>query len=274
MLSDLTFDDNGELQETRNIQPISKHAEHSKHKFCAIESDSESCDDSIDRKLRKSPDAGDRSEAQLRPFTRGHPPKASGLEMARNALLHSRRSTLADVSELDHKLAASKVLFKGEYYLPLTARVMRHINSFILGLQPIADLSVFNKMILNHEINELLVDDIEAAFKVIGAHCTHIAILSPIYISKLGDLFLRNRKDDRPANDWLTLFKEMPNLSALTLKHPLEASTTSLRKTLVSLQAAIQAAKKPESVSIDVSKDVAAQLEKELAALQSLATGQ
>lgn len=178
-------------------------------------------------------------DEEFRHFTSGQPPNPPGMALARQHLKNARRSTLSNVSELDHALASKKTTYKDSIVFPLSRRVLRILTPFVNGSMPIANTQVFQKLLLDQDINNAEVETIKATLDQIGPHCADLVILSPIYGSKHGDVFLRRHSETAPVNDWLTIIKSMPSLEAVTIDHAQDQPAQFLRYSLLSLHRAI-----------------------------------
>ncbi|KAF2029939.1 hypothetical protein EK21DRAFT_100846 [Setomelanomma holmii] len=151
----------------------------------------------------------------------------------------TRRSTLADKPELDVLLAATKVDYKGHQYLPLTARTIHRLSPYWKGEKPIADLKVFECIMIDHEVNGIHADHVVAALERIGEHCKHLLVVSPIQTSELGNVFVREHENMGPGNDWDHLLKCFPNLKHLAFIHNADEPVELARDTFYALHTAV-----------------------------------
>ncbi|KAF2195793.1 hypothetical protein K469DRAFT_466395, partial [Zopfia rhizophila CBS 207.26] len=150
-----------------------------------------------------------------------------------------RRSTLAGISELDHGLANHLLDYQGFRYLPLSTEVIRLLSYFYTGARPVADMTMFRRLLINGDVNNMHADHVISALEHIGIACTNLAIVSPIYTSEYGDVFNREQMNISPSNDWLNILKQLPNLSILTFEHPSHVPADLLRHTFFSIHCAI-----------------------------------
>jgi hypothetical protein len=179
-------------------------------------------------------------EQPLRKWCTGQPPKKSFLGAGRSAKLpFMRRSTLADKPELDVLLALTKKSYKGHSYLPLTAHTIRRLSPFWKGEKQIADTTIFDCVMIDHEINGVHADHVVAALERIGTFCKHLLVMSGVKTSELGTVFNRESGNVTPGNDWDCILSCFPNLKHLVFIHPVEEPIELSRGTLLALHLAI-----------------------------------
>jgi hypothetical protein len=187
-------------------------------------------------------DAGNESEALLRRWCAGQPPKKSYLSADGNSSSRfplTRRSTLADKPELDVLLAATIVRHRGHWYLPLTARTIHRLSKFVNGSKPIANMKLFECILIDQEINSVHADHVVSVLERIGEHCNHLLVKSPIQTSELGNVFNREADNISPNNDWDYILKCFSNLKHLAFIHPIEEPIDLTRGTFYALQMAV-----------------------------------
>jgi hypothetical protein len=187
-------------------------------------------------------DAGNESEALLRRWCAGQPARksylsADGSSSPRFPL--TRRSTLADKPELDVLLAATKVRHRGHWYLPLTTRTIHRLSKFVNGSKPIANMTLFECILIDQEVNGVHADHVVSVLERIGEHCNHLLVKSPIQTSELGNVFNREADNVSPGNDWDCILKCFPNLKHLAFIHPIEQPVDLTRGTFFALQMAV-----------------------------------
>jgi len=178
----------------------------------------------------------------LRKWCSGHPPKKSFLGTDRNIpprFRMSRRSTLADKPELDVLLAATKVEYNGHFYLPLTAKTIHRLDPFFKGAKPLADMKLFECIVITHEVNGVHADHVVAALERIGEHCKHLLVMSPVQTSELGNVFAREHDNVNPGNDWDAILGCFPHLQYLAFVHHVDEPVGFSRNTFRGLQAAV-----------------------------------
>lgn len=182
------------------------------------------------------------ARADLRKWCTGQPPKKSflgsdGRLPAR--LPFTRRSTLAEKPELDILLAATKKMYNGHMYLPLSAQTVHRLSPYWKGEKPIADTKIFECIMMTHEVNGVHADHVVSALERIGAHCEHLLVVSPIQTSELGNVFNREAGDIAPGNDWEHILSCFPNLKRLVFVHPLDEPVMLSRGTFYALHTAV-----------------------------------
>jgi hypothetical protein len=176
--------------------------------------------------------AGDISEKKLRAYCSSPEPptflKPGGnlppiLKAAR------RRSTLADNPEIDHSLAASRVQFEGQKYLPLTAQTFKTLSPLWTGAKPIADLDLFKYLIIDLEVNAAYGRPVLAALERIGGHCQQLVVT------------IARELNIHTSNEWLNFFRALPNLKTITiaLNKPAGVLSISHHHSIESIKAAL-----------------------------------
>ncbi|KAH7392289.1 hypothetical protein DE146DRAFT_634441 [Phaeosphaeria sp. MPI-PUGE-AT-0046c] len=178
----------------------------------------------------------------LRNWCSGLPPKKSFLNPDGGHAVKfplSRRSTVAEKPELDALLAATKVKYDGHEYLPLTVRTLHRLSPFYKGEKPIADLKLFQCVMITPEINGVHADHVVAAIERIGVHCEHLLVVAPIQTSELGNVFNREAGDITPGNDWDQILQRFPNVMHLAFFHPLSEPVQLSRGTYCALHRAV-----------------------------------
>ncbi|CAI6335474.1 unnamed protein product [Periconia digitata] len=175
--------------------------------------------------------------------------------MASRSSPKSRRSTLSDQPELDKHLRESMVTYDGLLYLPMSSTTLHHLSPFWKGLKPIAKLDeIFERVLINKDINKVHADHVVAALERVGMHCKHLVVLSPIHTAELGEVFNREIDNlDDPSSDWSKIFKCFPNLESVTFKHPDDEPLDLVEDTLKSFQRAIITAGYPSTFKIHIS---------------------
>ncbi|KAF1919295.1 hypothetical protein BDU57DRAFT_430534, partial [Ampelomyces quisqualis] len=156
------------------------------------------------------------------------------------------RSTLAEKPELDVILAATKQEYKGQQYLPLTTHTIHSLSPYWKGEKPIADTTIFQRIMIGQEVNGIHADHVIAALERIGGHCHHLLIFSSVQTSDLGGVFNREAGNVEPGNDWVSILKCFPHLKHLVFVcqavDPVELS----RGTLGALHAAVASRQVPQ----------------------------
>jgi hypothetical protein len=183
----------------------------------------------------------DQHEGLLRDWCTGLPPKKSYLSSRGNPsprLPFTRRSTLADKPELDTILAATKQEYNGEQFLPLTARTIHQLSPYWKGEKPIADTTIFKRIMIGAEINVVHADHVVAALKRIGGHCAQLVIFSSVQTSDLGGVFNREAGNVESGNDWVSILKCFPHLKHLAFVCQASEPAELSRGTLSALRAA------------------------------------
>jgi hypothetical protein len=151
----------------------------------------------------------------------------------------SRRNTLADKPELDLLLAATKIDYNGHSYLPLTAHTIHHLDPFFKGAKPLADMKLFDCIVITYEINSVHADHVVAALERIGEHCKHLLVMSPIQTSELGNVFAREAGLITSGNDWDAILGCFPNLEYLAFVHHVNEPIGFSKNTFRGLQMAV-----------------------------------
>jgi hypothetical protein len=193
-----------------------------------------------------SPESDDGNNVgDLRNWCTGQPPKRPGFgaflkfpPRGRHSL--SRRSTLADKPELDVLLAATLVEYKGKKHLPLSAKTLRRLSPLWKGEKPLANFHIFERLLLNKEINTAHADHVISALERVGGHCKHLVIISPIHISEYGDVLNREDGNINTGNDWDKIIACFPNLETATFEHPQEEPSELSRSTFANFHRAIE----------------------------------
>ncbi|KAF2821673.1 hypothetical protein CC86DRAFT_358652 [Ophiobolus disseminans] len=180
----------------------------------------------------------------LRKWCTGQPPKRLYFKSDRGRALPprfrmSRRNTLGDRPELDILLAATKVEYNGHSYLPLTAQTIHRLDPFFKGAKPLADMKVFECIIINQEVNGVHADHVVTALERIGEHCKHLLVMSPVQTSELGNVFAREAGLINTGNDWDAILECFPNVNYIAFVHDLEKPVGFSRNTFRGLQTAV-----------------------------------
>lgn len=187
---------------------------------------------------------GKASAIQLREGCTGHAPEPSYLQADGDATPRfplSGRSSFTDKPELDTLLAATKVEYNDHYYLPLTAETIDRLSSPWEDAKPIADMKMFDRVMINGAVNEVHADHVVTALELIGEHCEHLLVVGPIKTSELGNVFNREIGNISPGNDWTHVLNCFPNLKWLMFVHPGDVPFEVSSNTFTSLRAAIAA---------------------------------
>jgi len=193
-------------------------------------------------------------DAQIRAGCDGLPHKKSFLGAEGNTpprFRMSRRSTLADKPELDTLLRATMVTYNKHKYLPLTATTLYRLSPYWKGAKPIADMSIFNCLVLNHELNNVHADHVVAAMERIGHHVSHLLVVPPVHTTELGNVFNREIDNVGSGNDWDHILECFPHLKWLMLVHPVDTSGGSPCDTYTALVTAVA---KRQSAQKDVDR--------------------
>lgn len=181
-------------------------------------------------------------QPDLRKWCTGQPPKKSYLTSDADFLPRirkTRRNTLADKPELDNLLAATKVEYNGHYYLPLTAVTIHRLDPFFKGAKPLADMKLFECIIINQEVNGVHADHVVAGLERIGEHCKHLLVMSPVQTSELGNVFAREADNINTGNDWDAILGCFPNLNFLAFVHDVHEPVGLAGNTFRGLRAAV-----------------------------------
>jgi hypothetical protein len=181
-------------------------------------------------------------QPDLRKWCSGQPPKKSYLTPDAKFLPRirkTRRNTLADRPELDSLLAATKVEYNGHYYLPLTAVTIHRLDPFFKGAKPLADMKLFECIIINQEVNGVHADHVVAGLERIGEHCKHLLVMSPVQTSELGNVFARESDNINTGNDWDAILGCFPNLQFLAFVHDIDEPVGFSGNTFRGLRAAV-----------------------------------
>ncbi|KAF2135005.1 hypothetical protein P153DRAFT_275367, partial [Dothidotthia symphoricarpi CBS 119687] len=182
------------------------------------------------------------SEKSLRMGCAGYPAKKSFLttdfrSSSRSRL--SRRSTIADIVELDAVLATAMTYYDGIYHLPINAYTVRQLSKHTNGAKPVADKTLFSRLLINGEINNVYAEHVVAALEGIGEYVEHLVIVAPIHTTEFGDAFKRDSHDVNTGSDWENILKRFPNLQSLTFKHPTHMPTELTRETFCAIHCAL-----------------------------------
>lgn len=182
---------------------------------------------------------GNAEEEMLRKWATGRPakmfppvPPSVSLQDTSPRRRSQRRSTLADKPELDHILASTLKEYKGVLHLPLTAHTLKKLSPLSKGAKPIADFSIFERLLVTKEINGPHADHVVAALQYIGAHCKHLVIVAPIHMAEYGDVLRREQDDINTGNDWVQILKCFPNLETLAIDNPKDELPELTRETV------------------------------------------
>lgn len=174
-------------------------------------------------------------------FCRGQPPRRSFLPLGRTPprLRMSRRSTLADKPELDELFIEAMVEFRGKKFLPITTDTMRHLTRYVNGSKPLAHPSLFKRLLLNTDTNEVPADLFVAVLEGIGLYCEHLAVIAPFHTIEFVDKSDREVGNPEPGSDWDKILGCLPNLRKLRFEDPDKESNTRTRDTFYSLNYAL-----------------------------------
>jgi len=181
-------------------------------------------------------------EPDLRKWCSGMPTRKSYLSSDAEFLPRlriNRRNTLGDLPELDNLLAATKVDYNGHSFLPLTALTIHRLDPFFKGAKPLADMKLFECIVITQEVNGVHADHVVAAMERIGEHCKHLLVLSPIQTSELGNVFARETGNINTGNDWDAILGCFPNLNYLAFVHDVNEPVGFSRNTFHGLSAAV-----------------------------------
>lgn len=189
--------------------------------------------------------AGDISEKKLRAYCSGPQPRTflkPGSDLPSTLWAARRRSTLADNPEIDHSLAASRVQFEGKKYLPLTAQTFKKLSPLWTGAKPIADLALFQYLIIDLEVFATHGGPMLAALERIGGHCQHLVVT------------LARELDIRAGNDWLRTFRALPNLKTISVAVTRSAGVLSIahQHNIESIEFALEMVYVPKRPSLTV----------------------
>ncbi|KAF2640346.1 hypothetical protein P280DRAFT_33828 [Massarina eburnea CBS 473.64] len=160
-----------------------------------------------------------------RKWCTGLPPKSSYLPVSpirstrRVRGPMTRRSTLAEKPELDYILRAAMEMHNGKLHLPLSADSLHRLSSLWKGEKPIADYTIFERIVIE-SINMVHADHFISALECVGSLCKHLLIIVPINTSEYGDVFDWKADNTSTANDWATIFKYFCDIRSVTLEVP------------------------------------------------------
>jgi len=182
--------------------------------------------------------AGDISEKKLRACCSSPQPPTflkPGGNLPPTLKAARRRSTLADNPEIDHSLAASRVQFEDQKYLPLTAQTFKKLSPLWTGAKPMADLALFENLIIDLEVYATHGGPVLAALERIGAHCQQLVVT------------VARELDIHTSTEWLKFFRALPNLKtiAIALNKPAGVLNMFHHHTIESIKAALDMVYEP-----------------------------
>jgi hypothetical protein len=119
-----------------------------------------------------------------------------------------RRSTLADIPELDYMLTALKVTVGRIQYLPITSRVCQVLLPFINGAKPVADLGIFKNLLIPANALELYGDQVRSTLDGIGGHCSRLLVPGEPLVSQWMELH----------NKWGHVIAKLPHVKDVRFK--------------------------------------------------------
>ncbi|PVH94695.1 hypothetical protein DM02DRAFT_182429 [Periconia macrospinosa] len=155
---------------------------------------------------------------------------------------------------IQQKVEEAMIEFMGQKYLLLSSATLRNLSPLWTGLQPIPNPKIFERILVNKDVQEVHADHARAALEKIGKHCKHFVVLSPIRTSEFGEVFKRESANlGTTVNDWSWIFKSLPNLVSITFKHPDNEPGDLLKDTFKTFQSAVVGAQYPTSLQVQVS---------------------
>lgn len=184
------------------------------------------------------------SDELLRKWASGLPPKKSFLDPrdpgtpARFEV--ARRAASPDKDELDILLKATMVDFEDFKYLPITITNVNLLYPIWEETLPIANIEIFNGIMIDKEVNAIHADGVMEALGQIGEHCHRLLISAPVSTSELGDVFCREEGDVNTGNDWDHLLRCLPNLEQLVFIHSPAGLTGGSERALNFLRSAVE----------------------------------
>ncbi|KAF1963664.1 hypothetical protein CC80DRAFT_541581 [Byssothecium circinans] len=185
------------------------------------------------------------SDDPIRRWCTGLPPKRTYLPVSpvRSSIRLSRRSTLSHNPELDHQLRTAMEAYKGKSFLRLSVRTLHRLSPLWKGEKPLADFTIFERIIIDKDINNVQADHVVAAMERVGAHCKVLVIIAPIKTSEFGDVFNREAGNINTSNDWKKIMSYFSNVKAVVFEIPSEQPNALTRDTYKNFSRAIAEAK-------------------------------
>lgn len=133
--------------------------------------------------------------------------------------------------------------YEGTHYLPMTSNVLHLLSPLWKGRKPIANFKLFERILINRDVNKVHADHVVAALERVGMHCKHLVVVSPIHTAELGEVFKRDLSTmDASSSDWDQIFKCFPNLESVTYNHPDGEPVDLMVHTFKSFQRAVEKA--------------------------------
>lgn len=172
----------------------------------------------LDEQARR---AGDESEALIRSGY-GSPPRTSYLTPATFPLPPSNRHQprLPQGPSFNTLLARTRVEFEDCYYLPLTSVNIDLIRLHAGPLGSNTNASVFRRIVIPHEVNDVYTHHVMAALRRIDGHCRHVIVMSDVRTFPDGDVFFPWQESVSNINDWIDVLGSLHNLETITLVCP------------------------------------------------------
>jgi hypothetical protein len=131
--------------------------------------------------------------------------------------------------------------YEGTLHLPMTSAVVKQLSPLWKESKPVANFKLFERILINRDVNKVHADHVVAALERIGEHCKHLVVVSPIDTAELGEVFQRDLSTmDASNGDWDKIFKCFPNLVSVTYSHPDEEPVDLMVHTFKSFQRAVK----------------------------------
>ncbi|KAF2711293.1 hypothetical protein K504DRAFT_531898 [Pleomassaria siparia CBS 279.74] len=143
-----------------------------------------------------------------------------------------------------NKPKLSNITKNNQRYLLLTKELVMAVSPLYNSeAEPITDVSLFKRLMVDEELNRTHADHIVAALDRIGVLCHELIIMGTVKTNACGDVFGREQDDSRTGNDWHEVFKSMGNLKGVTVDST-GASIHHYRNTVSRVKAALKLAYK------------------------------
>lgn len=119
------------------------------------------------------------------------------------------------------------ISYKGEMFLPLNYVSVLRITEYLNGSKPLFGVgSVFKKLLIGRETNEVRPGLLMAALEKIGLYCEHFVIIAPFHPIEFGYTSSRESGNPEPGCDWENILECFPNLHKIVFEDRAKKPTT------------------------------------------------
>ncbi|KAJ8118843.1 hypothetical protein OPT61_g248 [Boeremia exigua] len=176
----------------------------------------------------------------FREYCRSQPPRRSFLDgQAPPRLRISRRSTLADRPELDSQLEGALFQREEKRFLPVDSVTVYRLVPYLNGSKPLANVSIFERLLINRDTNKVPAKLFIAALEKIGLYCEHLVIVAPFHTIEFSYMNGDEVGNPEPGSDWGKILECLPNVRKITFEDQTKESTPLTRDTFFSLNFAL-----------------------------------